>query len=144
MLLDSLRPGTYPVRLNEIIDEWYDRVICSVLELESEAYVIKSIVGWDLWRKCGVGVDFPADKSHFESVQSSIGSSWDSARDHIVEYVANYNGLVVISVEDDSALIAIRQVTWPNVSFPPFQACDIDAAMNNPNISRLEKIVADS
>ena len=48
MLLDSLRPGTYPVCLNEIIVEWYDRVICSVLELESEVYVIKSIVGWDL------------------------------------------------------------------------------------------------
>ena len=144
MLLDSLRPGTYPVRLNEIIDEWYDRVICSVLELESEVYTIKSIVGWDLRKKCGVGVYFPADKSLFESVKSTIGSSWDSAREHIVEYVANYNGLVVISVEDDSALIAIRQVTWPNVSFPPIQVCDIDAAMNNPNISRLEKIVADS
>ena len=144
MLLDSLRPGTYPVCLNEIIVEWYDRVICSVLELESEVYVIKSIVGWDLRRKCGVGVYFLADKSLFESVKSTIGSSWDSAREHIVEYVANYNGLVVISVEDDSTLIAIRQVTWPNVSFPPIQLCDIDAAMNNPNISRLEKIVADS
>lgn len=144
MLLDSLRPGTYPVRLNEIIVEWYDRVICSVLELESEVYIIKSIVAWDLRKKCGVGVYFLADKSLFESVKSTIGSSWDSAREHIVEYVANYNGLVVISVEDDSTLIAIRQVTWPNVSFPPIQLCDIDAAMNNPNISRLEKIVADS
>ena len=144
MLLDSLRPGTYPVCLNEIIVEWYDRVICSVLELESEVYIIKSIVGWDLRKKCGVGVYFLADKSLFESVKSTIGSSWDSAREHIVEYVANYNGLVVISVEDDSTLIAIRQVTWPNVSFPPIQLCDIDAAMNNPNISRLEKIVADS
>ncbi len=144
MLLDSLRPGTYPVCLNETIVEWYDRVICSVLELESEVYIIKSIVGWDLRKKCGVGVYFLADKSLFESVKSTIGSSWDSAREHIVEYVANYNGLVVISVEDDSTLIAIRQVTWPNVSFPPIQLCDIDAAMNNPNISRLEKIVADS
>jgi|LakMenE01Jun11ns_1017448.scaffolds.fasta_scaffold8942951_1 hypothetical protein len=144
MLLDSLRPGTYPVCLNEIIVEWYDRVICSVLELESEVYIIKSIVAWDLRKKCGVGVYFLADKSLFESVKSTIGSSWDSAREHIVEYVANYNGLVVISVEDDSTLIAIRQVTWPNVSFPPIQLCDIDAAMNNPNISRLEKIVADS
>jgi len=144
MLLDSLRPGTYPVCLNEIIVEWYDRVICSVLELESEVYIIKSIVAWDLRKKCGVGVYFLADKSLFESVKSTIGSSWDSAREHIVEYVANYNGLVVISVEDDSTLIAIRQVTWPNVSFPPIQVCDIDAAMNNPNISRLEKIVADS
>ena len=144
MLLDSLRPGTYPVCLNEIIVEWYDRVICSVLELESEVYIIKSIVAWDLRKKCGVGVYFLADKSLFESVKSTIGSSWDSAREHIVEYVANYNGLVVISVEDDSALIAIRQVTWPNVSFPPIQVCDIDAAMSNPNISRLEKIVADS
>ena len=144
MLLDSLRPGTYPVCLNEIIFEWYDRVICSVLELESEVYIIKSIVAWDLRKKCGVGVYFLADKSLFESVKSTIGSSWDSAREHIVEYVANYNGLVVISVEDDSTLIAIRQVTWPNVSFPPIQLCDIDAAMNNPNISRLEKIVADS
>jgi hypothetical protein len=144
MLLNSLRPGTYPVCLNEIIVEWYDRVICSVLELESEVYIIKSIVGWDLRKKCGVGVYFLADKSLFESVKSTIGSSWDSAREHIVEYVANYNGLVVISVEDDSTLIAIRQVTWPNVSFPPIQLCDIDAAMNNPNISRLEKIVADS
>ena len=144
MLLDSLRPGTYPVRLNEIIVEWYDRVICSVLELESDVYIIKAIVGWDLRKKCGVGVYFLADKSLFESVKSTIGSSWDSAREHIVEYVANYNGLVVISVEDDSTLIAIRQVTWPNVSFPPIQVCDIDAAMNNPNISRLEKIVADS
>ena len=138
MLLDSLRPGTYPVCLNEIIVEWYDRVICSVLELESEVYIIKSIVAWDLRKKCGVGVYFLADKSLFESVKSTIGSSWDSAREHIVEYVANYNGLVVISVEDDSTLIAIRQVTWPNVSFPPIQLCDIDAAMNNPNISRLE------
>jgi hypothetical protein len=144
MLLDSLRPGTYPVCLNEIIVEWYDRVICSVLELESDVYIIKAIVGWDLRKKCGVGVYFLADKSLFESVKSTIGSSWDSAREHIVEYVANYNGLVVISVEDDSTLIAIRQVTWPNVSFPPIQLCDIDAAMNNPNISRLEKIVADS
>ncbi len=144
MLLDSLRPGTYPVCLNEIIVEWYDRVICSVLELESKVYIIKSIVAWDLRKKCGVGVYFLADKSLFESVKSTIGSSWDSAREHIVEYVANYNGLVVISVEDDSTLIAIRQVTWPNVSFPPIQLCDIDAAMNNPNISRLEKIVADS
>jgi len=144
MLLDSLRPGTYPVCLNETIVEWYDRVICSVLELESEVYIIKSIVAWDLRKKCGVGVYFLADKSLFESVKSTIGSSWDSAREHIVEYVANYNGLVVISVEDDSTLIAIRQVTWPNVSFPPIQLCDIDAAMNNPNISRLEKIVADS
>jgi len=143
MCFDTLRPGIPLVSLSEIIVEWNDRVICSVLELESEAYIIKSIVGWDLKKKCGVGVYFPTDKALFESVRSTIGSSWDSAREHIVEYVANYKGLVVMSVEDDSKFIAIRQATWPNVSFPAIQVCDLDAAMNNPNISRLEKIVVD-
>lgn len=141
MQLDSLIPGSPLLPEQEILIEWHDRTICSMLVVRPQVILLKAVIGWDFQKSRGISLYFPAEYTLFESVKSKLNKSWDATVSLVREFVSDYRGVVAVSLEDDAGIIEVRRASWPLLDCPNTEVCNIDATMNNMDIRYWEKFI---
>jgi hypothetical protein len=127
--------------LTELVVDWYDRSICSVVEGRPRKFLLKSLIAWNFTEKHGIGLYFPANPSLVESVKSSLQTSWDVACRHVREFAMSFEGAMTTTIENNNEIICIRTVQWPLEEKLRYSVCDVDSTFNNPDICAWERFI---